>query len=110
VLTVNADNSVLGSALRAGDESNIVPYAYVNGSVSLFTSGHVALVLGSESLNYRLEANGYFFVGVPAFGFLARNYVNANVSSGVLANYSAAQPHRARVTCVPDVGSSANCP
>jgi hypothetical protein len=34
------------------------------------------------------------FEGIPAVGFLASNYVNANVTPGVLSNYSAAYPHR----------------
>ena len=46
----------------------------------------------------RPTANGNVFRGLPVIGFAAINYINANVTPGVLSNYSAVYPHcRARV-------------
>jgi len=42
----------------------------------------------------RPASDGVFFYGLPAIGFAATNYINANVTPGVLSNYSAAYPHR----------------
>lgn len=49
----------------------------------------------------RPSSNGISFRGLPAVGFLAVNYVNGNVSPGVLSNYSGAYPHRSWVSCSP---------
>jgi len=60
----------------------------------------------------RASHEGLQLQGLPAIGFEAINYVNANATPGVLANYSAAYPMRSRAPCV--VGSSkaanATCP
>ncbi len=57
---------------------------------------------GEILVQHRLAAatNGDVLVGVPMFGFLVTDYVNANVSDGVLANYSRLLPLHAGVTCV----------
>ena len=39
----------------------------------------------------------------------ATNYINANVTQGVLANYSAAQPHRATASCKTNANPPADC-
>jgi hypothetical protein len=55
----------------------------------------------SSSGSYRLRSssNGYTMTGLPAIGFEAVNYINANVTPGVLANYSGTYPLRASVSC-----------
>ncbi len=56
---------------------------------------------GSPQLNHAIPSlNGLKFLGLPALGFAAIDYVNGNVMPGLLANYSGAYPHRAHVTCV----------
>jgi hypothetical protein len=47
----------------------------------------------------RPSLDGNVFQGLPALGFLAVNYTNANVTPGVLSNYSAAYPHRSSASC-----------
>jgi len=45
--------------------------------------------------------------GLPVVGFLAENYINANVTPGVLANYTAAIPHHTTIACATANGA---CP
>jgi len=106
VLTFNQSASVLGSQLLAGDASRIrSPF----GTDDIpFTSGHLLVDLLSPTHSLT-SSNGYVLVGLPAFGFLARSYINANVTAGVLANYSGLLPHRASLTCL-KANSSAACP
>ncbi|HET7064671.1 MAG TPA: hypothetical protein VFI49_10395 [Rudaea sp.] len=47
----------------------------------------------------RASVNGKIFLGVPAVGFVAINYINANVTPGVLSNYSGTYPHRSWLAC-----------
>jgi hypothetical protein len=70
----------------------------------LFTSqGRIPATgnLGLSFPNGRLlpSANGVVFHGLPGTGFAATNYINANVTPGVLSNYSGAYPHRSHVSC-----------
>ena len=60
----------------------------------------------------RASHEGVQLQGLPAIGFEAINYVNANATPGVLANYSAAYPMRSLAPCVVDGGTAANatCP
>ena len=48
----------------------------------------------------RAAHDGTQLRGLPAIGFEAINYVNANATPGVLANYSAALPMRSLAPCV----------
>lgn len=41
------------------------------------------------------------FSGLPLIGFVAENFVNNNVTPGVLANYSAVIPHRSTLKWSP---------
>jgi len=47
---------------------------------------------GLEDLRPALDSR--VFHGLPAVGFIAINYINANVTPGVLSNYSGTYPHR----------------
>lgn len=56
----------------------------------------------------RPSLDGWRLLGVPVIGTRLQNYVNANVTDGVLANYSAARPMTARTRCVDAAGNA--CP
>jgi hypothetical protein len=60
----------------------------------------------------RTSHEGLLVQGMPVIGFEAINYVNGNVTPGVLANYSAAFPMRSRAPCVFEIGTpvKATCP
>lgn len=62
--------------------------------------------LRGEPLRPSLE--GRRLLGLPVIGTRLQTYVNANVSPGVLANYSAARPMTARTRCVDATGNA--CP
>ena len=47
----------------------------------------------------RPDANGTVVRGLPVIGFASINYINANVTPGVLANYSGANPLRTSLDC-----------
>jgi hypothetical protein len=47
----------------------------------------------------RPSIEGSVLTGFPVTGFLAVNYINANVTPGVLSNYSAVYPHRSSTSC-----------
>jgi len=107
-LTIGSASSSLGSRLLLKDLSD------VDLSEVGFTSGWMREdftvdSFGTVQFNHALPSlSGLKLLGLPALGFLAVDYVNANVSPGVLANYSGAYPHRAHVTCITAQG--AVCP
>ncbi|MEO7757620.1 MAG: hypothetical protein ABIS07_13650, partial [Dokdonella sp.] len=49
-------------------------------------------------------ANGDVLHGLPVVGILAVRYVNANVSPGVLSNYSSLTASKASVACTSSSG------
>jgi len=57
----------------------------------------------------RPSANGLVFIGLPATGFAATNYINANVTPGVLSNYSAVYPHRSTASCTNSTNPQSAC-
>jgi len=63
--------------------------------------------IGQQEL--RPALNGMIFHGVPAIGFAATNYINANVTPGVLSNYSAVYPHRASASCTNSTTPQSAC-
>ena len=77
---------------------------------------YLSLPVGSLTLAFvdtqeqmRPAASGAAFNGVPAIGFAAINYINANVTPGVLSNYSAAYPHRSRASCTDSINPQSGC-
>jgi len=72
-----------------------------------FASGHSSLRF--LSLGLRPSTTGNSFGGQPAIGFLAVNYINANVTPGVLSNYSAVYPHRASASCTNSTNPQSAC-
>jgi hypothetical protein len=49
------------------------------------------------------------FIGLPVVGFLAVNYINANVTPGVLSNYSAVYSHRSSASCANSTNPQSAC-
>jgi len=72
-----------------------------------FANGHASLRF--LSLGLRPSTTGNSFGGQPAVGFLAVNYINANVTPGVLSNYSAVYPHRASASCTNSTTPQSAC-
>lgn len=87
--TPSIESGVLGSRLH----TNVRPFA---------PAGWLRLTLDPAAQPHALRASsdGDVFKGLPATGFQAVNYVNANAAPGVLANYSGAFRHRAVRACV----------
>jgi hypothetical protein len=73
------------------------------------TDGHMNFDFGTTYPDHKLAASveGTSLRGLPVVGFLAENFVNANVTPGVLANYTAAIPHHSTVACATANGA---CP
>lgn len=112
VLTFGSAHSLLGSTLLSDGSTIRDP---VHAGPLPFTSGHLALDFSHTLDGCGNPATGYnphaltatqtdpaystVLLGLPAVGFAARGYVNADAVDGVLANYTAALPHRARASC-----------
>jgi len=121
VAPIGTGQSVLGSQLLGDDTVfgkpaeigiPIAPIAFSSGhvSVSLTEGTDACFETGPDPLHVlAASTSGQVFQGMPAIGFLARNYINANVSPGVLSNYSAAQPHRASASCKTNTMPAADC-
>ena len=91
------ESAVLGSRLH----TNLQPFS---------SSGWLRLTLETTAQPHALRASsdGDVYSGLPATGFQAVNYVNANLTPGVLSNYSGAFRHRAVRACANAVSGS--CP
>jgi hypothetical protein len=72
-------------------------------------AGHMNFDFASIDMGHALPASaeGTTLRGMPVLGFVAENFVNANATPGVLANYTFAIPHRATVLCATSTGA---CP
>jgi hypothetical protein len=79
-----------------------VPTSYNNGWFELTLS-----IDAQQALRPSVEGNT--FTGMPVAGFLAVNYINANVTPGVLSNYSAVYPHRSGVGCTNSTNPQSTC-
>ena len=72
-------------------------------------SGWFELSFPDTTEAMRPSIEGSAFHGLPVVGFLAVNYINANVTPGVLSNYSAVYPHRSSVSCKNSTNSQETC-
>jgi hypothetical protein len=117
--STGAPISALGSQLtNASDPSgNQSTFAPGGESFPSFTSGYIQLdfvhdINGNTIAQHQLSAatNGDVLLGLPVTGFLAENYVNGNVTPGLLANYSGVYQHRASVTCLNSAAPQGACP
>jgi hypothetical protein len=98
VITFNGSgtNSILGSTLT----SNIVPIGdagWLGLNLTASTAGGTHALRPANNLNV--------FTGLPVTGFQATNFVNANVTAGVLANYSGAYRHKISRSCANGTGA-----
>jgi hypothetical protein len=110
--------SVLGSALtdasdpgdhvsKSVDEVNAIPFETGNLHLDLLHD-----LVGTTTAQHRLTAatNGDVLLGLPLVGFVAEDFINGDVSPGVLANYSGAYPHRAASACTNALQPQGSCP
>ncbi len=81
-----------GSALQTALNENLLEQNY-------FGAGYVIFDLTAQSsdVHVLVSDDGYTFTGLPTIGFVAENFLDNNVTPGVLATYSAAIPHRSTV-------------
>lgn len=116
VLTFGTAHSLLGSALLSDGSTIRDP---VNFGPLVFKSGHLGVNF-TNALNmcgnttpsqshWLADDSATTLFGMPALGFAARGYVNADAIDGVLANYTAVLPHRASVTCSINTSPPALC-
>jgi hypothetical protein len=114
VLTFGSGESVLGTQLVHVSENSSSVIRPLSTSFN-YNSGQLRIDLtssvnGSNAAHPPLTAaNGPVLYGLPAFGFLAMRYINANVTPGVLANYSGDYPHRSRVSCTNSTNPQNTC-
>ena len=73
------------------------------------SNGWFALSFEDSAEQLRASLEGNVFFGLPAVGFLAVNYINANVTPGVLSHYSGVYPHRSTVTCTNSTNPQSAC-
>ncbi len=102
VLAIAQFGDYPGSALKTNLQQAFTP-------APIGVAGHFDFDFIQNYPNHQLPASieGTVLFGVPQIGFVAENYINANVTPGVLANYSGTIPHRSTVTCA--TGTAA-CP
>ncbi len=62
-------------------------------------AGDVGAALFTFSQEMDASNEGYVLIGIPVFGMQAINYVNSNVTAGVLSNYSGTAALRTTVSC-----------
>ena len=100
-------SSVLGSTLNDA-LAGFVPKAS-SGSVNLFL-GRPSQSASPPTSVLPAGSSGPALRGLPAIGFQVTNYVNGNVTPGVLANYASAAILHPRVNCSGVDGASKACP
>jgi hypothetical protein len=88
VLTIAPSSSALHSALT---NSESIP--------AIGIAGFISIDFSTVETHALTSAEGYTFTGLPMIGFVAENFINDNVTPDVLANYSAAIPHRSTLQC-----------
>ncbi|MGA7297817.1 MAG: hypothetical protein WBW92_09950 [Rhodanobacteraceae bacterium] len=89
------------NVISFSDASNAVSVLGAANPLNLNTAGFATagwLKLGlnpvAETHQMRTSTNGITFFGLPATGFSAQRYINANAQPGTLANYAGAFRHR----------------
>jgi hypothetical protein len=96
VITFNQDG------VEPGDDPRVTSRilgSHLASNVSSYNNGPFQLGFPAPDEAMRPSNEGNVFSGVPVVGFLAVNYINSNVTPGVLSNYSAAYPHRSSASC-----------
>ena len=113
ILTFNTMPTEAGPSKALG--SKVFPYSVPDAvkqplRYELPSAGSWALSFPDSDEQMRPSAGGVAFIGLPAIGFAATNYINANVTPGVLSNYSAAYPHRSHASCTNSTNPQSACP
>lgn len=97
-----SSSAILGATLvaniplAAGFTAGWADISFDPGVIGLVAPAHTLVGVGSAG-----GANTNTFVGLPATGFSLQNYVNSNVTAGVLANYSGLWAHKYNRACNP---------
>jgi hypothetical protein len=97
-------SKALGSRISTG------PFIVCGVELVYPPAGQLAMGFPDEQQQMRPATSGAVFHGLPAMGFAAINYINANVTPGVLSNYSAAYPHRSHASCTNSTNPQSACP
>jgi hypothetical protein len=105
VITFNSPVAFEGPSAALG--SRIFPQTLHVVGYDVLDHGH--LELGFPDQTMRPALDGTVFQGLPAIGFAAINYINANVTPGVLSNYSGVYPHRATASCTNSTNPQSAC-
>ena len=104
LITFNQNN------VEPGIETSIFGSLLAINVSSLYLSGWFELSLSNNAQQaLRASVEGNSFSGLPVAGFLGVNYINANVTPGVLSNYSGAYPHRSTASCANSTNSQNAC-
>ena len=103
VVTFNQDE------VEPGIASRILASRLASNFALNFERGSFHLWWPSLHEAMRPSNEGNVFVGLPAVGFLAVNYINANVTPGVLSNYGAVYPHRSSAKCTNSTSPQSTC-
>lgn len=107
-LTIGTNDSALASNLRSATLVDTQSAGFVSGHLRLSLSHDAA---GEPVARHALSSsNGVTLQGLPAVGFLAVSYINADVTPGVLANYNGVYPHHATVSCTSAAQAQGDCP
>ena len=104
--TEEGPSKALGSKLVTLSVPDAVEF---DSNYELPSAGNLALSFQRSVQRLRPSTNGVVFIGMPATGFAATNYINANVTPGVLSNYSATYPHRSRASCTNSTNPQSAC-
>jgi hypothetical protein len=97
---------------QAGVEPGIPTMVFgslLGSNYDVYSNGWFALSFEDSEKQLRASLEGNVFLGLPAIGFLAVNYINANVTPGVLSNYSGVYPHRSRANCTNSTNPQSVC-
>jgi len=115
VLTVGTTNSLLGSRLLMNATCCGAPTTLLYEANGASAGSYIFRFNGQVQnvpINHALSAStsGAVLSGLPLTGFLAVIYINANVTPGVLSNYSATYPHRSSALCTTSTNPQSACP
>jgi hypothetical protein len=111
VLTfANAPSNDPSGALGARLTVSMWPRPFSDAPQQFVGMGTASIYVKAAGAQLRADAHGSVLHGLPVAGFTAIEYTNANVTPGVLANYSGAEPLRTALECdsldtLPDVPS-----
>jgi hypothetical protein len=100
-------STVLGSTLNDA-LAGFVPQAS-SGSVNLYL-GRPSQSTAPPTSFLPAGSSGPALLGLPAIGFQVTNYINGNVTPGVLANYASSAALHSRVNCSDANGTAKSCP